>query len=400
MEVGTEHLIVRFVDKVLQLLDSSQGRTAVISAAVDWQSAFDRIDPTCAVKKFLSLGVRVTLIPLLISYLTGRQMIVKYDGAWSKPRSLVGGVPQGSILAGTEYLVTSDDCPPVPGKAEDTAEAPEPIDKYSYYDDLNTIELLILSELLVEYDFRSHVASDIGLHNLFLPPQATHTQEALHNISEWTKNNLMRLNESKSNYIIFTRTKQEFSSRLKLNDDNLERVSVTKILGVWLQEDLKWEENTKQICIKAYSRVSILCKLKYVGICIEDLLTIYMLFIRSVTEYCSVVFHSGLTEAQTNKLESIQRTCLRVILAKNYVSYEAALEMCNLQRLETRRESRLLTFSLRCIKNQFNSHMFPLNLKGHRKEKFKVNFARTSAYKNSCLVKCQEALNEHFKPSK
>ena len=31
-----EHLIDRFVDRVLQLLESSQARTAVVSAAVDW----------------------------------------------------------------------------------------------------------------------------------------------------------------------------------------------------------------------------------------------------------------------------------------------------------------------------------------------------------------------------
>jgi len=67
--VGTEHLIVRFVDRILQLLESAQGRKAVISAAVDWDSAFDQIDPTIAISKFLSLGIRATLIPILISYL-------------------------------------------------------------------------------------------------------------------------------------------------------------------------------------------------------------------------------------------------------------------------------------------------------------------------------------------
>ena len=66
------------------------------------------------------------------------------------------------------------------------------------------------------------------------------------------------LNEDKSNYIIFKRSKDEFSTRLSLNGFPLERVKVTKMLGIWLQEDLGWEENTKQICKKAYSRISIL----------------------------------------------------------------------------------------------------------------------------------------------
>ena len=92
-----------------------------------------------------------------------------------------------------------------------------------------------------------------------------------------------------------------------LNDIPLERVSVTKMLGVWLQEDLGWDENTKQICKKAYTRVSVLTKLKYIGISTEDLITIYILFIRSLTEYCSVVFHSSLTVRQSDKIETIQK---------------------------------------------------------------------------------------------
>ena len=158
---------------------------------------------------------------------------------------------------------------------------------------------------------------------------------------------------------------------------------------------MKWDENTKQICIKAYSRLSILCKLKYAGICMEDLITIYVLFICSIAEYCSVAFHTSLTEAQSDKLESIQRTCLRVILAENYVSYNAALEMCSLQTLKNRRENRQLSFALKCLKNDFNSDIFPPNFPS-KKERFKVNFARTGTYRKSTVIQSQNALNRHF----
>ena len=83
-------------------------------------------------------------------------------------------------------------------------------------------------------------------------------QSYLNKVSQWTDENYMMLNEKKSNYIIFTRAKEQFSTRLSLNGFPLERVKVTKMLGIWLQEDLSWDENTKQICKKAYSRVSIL----------------------------------------------------------------------------------------------------------------------------------------------
>ena len=92
-----------------------------------------------------------------------------------------------------------------------------------------------------------------------------------------------------------------------------------KVLGLWLKDDLKWDYNTKQICIKAYSRMSILNKLKYAGIKDTDLVIIYKLFIRSVCEYSNVVFHSSLTQELSLKIEAIKKTALKIILADKYI---------------------------------------------------------------------------------
>ena len=128
------------------------------------------------------------------------------------------------------------------------------------------IEFLTLTELLTDYDLVSHVPSDILVDRPYLPADKGNMQSYLDKVSEWTTANKMLLNEKKSNYIIYSRAKEDFSTRLVLNGFPLERVHVTAMLGVWLQEDLGWEENTKQICKKAYSSLSILTKLKYVGI--------------------------------------------------------------------------------------------------------------------------------------
>ena len=74
--IGTEHMMVCFVDRILQLLDAYPDRSAVIATCLDWSAAFDRQDPTLAIIKFIKLGVRPSLIPLLISYLTDRKMQV------------------------------------------------------------------------------------------------------------------------------------------------------------------------------------------------------------------------------------------------------------------------------------------------------------------------------------
>ena len=208
----------------------------------------------------------------------------------------------------------------------------------------------------------------------------------------------MRLNEAKTKYIIFSRAKSNISTRITVNDNPIERKQHIKILGMWLQEDGGWSKNTQEYCKKAYSRLSMLTKLKYAGVQTEDLITIYKLFIRSTLEYNSVAFHSSLTSQQENALERCQSVCLKVILSDSYISYNAALEMSGLETLKIRREKRCLDFSLKCVKHPENKRIFPLNENNSDKnvrsrEKYKVNFAFTTTYKNSALPYCQRLLN-------
>ena len=188
---------------------------------------------------------------------------------------------------------------------------------------------------------------------------------------------------------------------MNINEVSLEKVPVTKLLGVCFPEDLTWSRNYAEICIKAYSRLSMITKLKYVGVQIEDLLDIYALYIRSITEYCSVAFHSSLTLAQRDKLERIQKVCLKIILGDMYISYSSALEMCGMETLSSRREKKCLNFSLKCLKHSKNKRLFPLNLAKHGqdcgpKETFIVNWARTGTYQKSAIPYCQRLLNQHY----
>ena len=210
----------------------------------------------------------------------------------------------------------------------------------------------------------------------------------------------MKLNINKCNYMIFSRSKTQFSTRLTINEQTIEKISATKLLGLWISEDMSWTKNCKEICRKSYSRISMITKLKYVGVNIEDLIEIYVLFIRSLTEYCSVAFHSTLTREQSQKLENIQKTCLKVILGDMYIDYSSALEMSGLQTLFARRQERCLKFALKCVKHQKNSRLFPLNEKSSKhyireKEMFNVNFARTEDYKKSAIPYCQRLLNDY-----
>ena len=123
--------------------------------------------------------------------------------------------------------------------------------------------------------------------------------------------------------------------------------------------------------------MSLITKLKYVGVKADDLLYIYKLLIRSLFEYCSIALHFSLTQ----DLERFQKTALKVILGDEYQDYPSALANCGLQTLYSRRESRCLNFTLRCAKHPVNSRLFPINQAPQnclrQNEKYVVKFAKT-----------------------
>ena len=388
---GTEHMLVCMVDRILRLLDGRETGTAVIASMIDWASAFDRQDPTLAIEKFIKLGVRPSIIPILVSYLSDRRMKVRFNGQESEMLSLIGGGPQGTLLGLVEYLVQSND----------NADCVSAEDRFKYIDDLSVLEVIYLSGLLTDYDFSEHVASDIGIDQQYLPPTNYKMQAHLDSIAGWTDHNLMQVNASKSNYMIFSRADSDFATRLSINENKLDRIQSVKLVGVLLSENLSWNLNTEELCRKAYSRLCLITKLKYVGVSTEDLIDVYIKFIRSVVEYCSVVWHSSLTGEQIEDLERVQKTCLRLILRENYVSYEAAQEMCGLESLFQRREDRSLNFAKKCLKDPKFKKLFPLTEPTHcntrESEKFQVNFARTSQYQKSTIPYLQRRLNKEFR---
>jgi hypothetical protein len=389
--IGTEHFVVCLMDRILKLLDRHPDRSAVIMTCLDWSAAFDRQDPTLAIMKFIKLGVRPSLIPLLASYLTDRRMQVKFNGELSEFMALIGGGPQGTLLGQIEYLVQSND----------NADIVSPNDRFKYIDDLSVLQLVCLSGLLVDYDFQHHVASDVGIDDQFLPADSYQTQDSLNYIANWTEENKMKINEDKCNFMIFSRSEEQFATRLTMNKVKLDQVHESKLLGLYISDDLSWSRQCREICIKAYSRLQMITKLKYVGTKTEDLLDIYILYIRSIAEYCSVVFHSSLTNELSEKLERIQKTCLRVILGDMYIDYASALEMCGLDTLSARRESRCLDFALKSAKHPRNKRIFPLNknipvCQIRNSELYQVNFARTSTYRDSTVPYCQRLLNTHY----
>ena len=113
----------------------------------------------------------------------------------------------------------------------------------------------------------------------------TQTQEYLNKISKWTTDNKMELNKKKSKVIIFNFCKEfQVSSRLQIDDENIETIQETRLLGVMVNNKLNWDSNKSFLVKRSNSRMRILHKLVEFGIPQEDLINIYVLYIRSILE--------------------------------------------------------------------------------------------------------------------
>ena len=77
-------------------------------------------------------------------------------------------------------------------------------------------------------------------------------------IAIWTENKKMMFNVKKSKTMIFNFTNQyQFTTRLSLNNNNLDVVSDTKLLRTIICDDLKWDKNCNAIIKKLYARMKL-----------------------------------------------------------------------------------------------------------------------------------------------
>ena len=118
----------------------------------------------------------------------------------------------------------------------------------------------------------------------------------------------------------------------------------------------------------------------------------YVSLVRSVLEYSAVVFHSQISRYQSNRLENVQKRCLRIMYGYNK-TYEELLKLSGLQSLQERRRSQFKKFAEKMSSNPNYSRFFPLNQTAantrHAKT-YKEFFARTDRlYKNPLYAMCR-----------
>ena len=143
--------------------------------------------------------------------------------------------------------------------------------------------------------------------------------------------------------------------------------------------------------------MTLLRKLVCSGIPKNDLVNLYILYIRSLLEYCCEVWHSSITEEEVQDLERVQKCAVRVIMQDQYESYNDSLKELKIEKLKIRREQICLNFAKKCVQNPRTSSWFhknPPNEHNLREtEEYFVLHARNERLRMSTIPYLQRLLN-------
>ena len=123
----------------------------------------------------------------------------------------------------------------------------------------------------------------------------------------------VNVNTKKTKEILIGPIAKNPPQQLTLGGTTVDRVDTFKLLGVHVSADLKWTQHVSAISAKAASRIYLLKQLKRTGAQRSDLMHFYTAIVRPVLEYASPVWHSSLTLAQPETLESLQKRAMRII---------------------------------------------------------------------------------------
>lgn len=285
---STEDALVNVTDLIYNSLNSSSKSTGLF---IDFKKAFDLVNHDILLLKMEAAGVRGVALSWFRSFLTGREQRVRVGSSLSEPLPISAGVPQGSVISATLFLIFINDMLELDFKGKPSAFADDVALFYSH----KNIETLT-----------NYVSDDLKL------------------LQDWCFLNQMSINVNKTKYVNFDFRTFDLAFNLKYhtkdcltnncNCDVISQVPKFKYLGVTLDEKLKWEAHIKDILSKLKSAVRKFYFLK--NICTPALLrSLYFSLIDSRLQY-GLVCWGGTYKYLIDKLRIVQNHFLRIMLSK------------------------------------------------------------------------------------
>ena len=206
---STTDLLTVASDRIARAFNRSGATRAV---ALDISKAFDRVWHAGLLHKLKSYGISSQIFGLISSFLSNRQLRVVLDGKSSQEYPANAGVPHGSILGPTLFLLYINDPPDdvicnIAIYADDTA-------LYSNCDQA--------SDLWQQIELASELESD------------------LRDTVDWGKKWLLDFNAGKTQLVSFDRSNNTGAINMKMDGTVLEEKSSFKMLGLTFSSKLNW----------------------------------------------------------------------------------------------------------------------------------------------------------------
>lgn len=353
---STTHALINLIHSWTSVTD---GKSNDVRAFImDFKKAFDLIDHNLLMAKLCSYDINPYIINWIANFISNRfQRIKLANDCLSQWKTVKAGVPQGTKLGPWLFIVMIDDL-----------NIPSAEDVIKYVDDTTFYEIV------------SRKSPSIA-------------QTSINEICTWSTENkfLLHPKKSKELRISFART-QTTRNNVTINGNEIKPVTSVKILGVTLQNDLKWNSHITEIISKAAKRLYFITQLKRASVGTGELLKFYTACVRSVLLYACQVFHYSLPDYLSNSLERIQKRALRIIYGYD-LHYSEALSLSGLETLYECRQRNCTNFFQKIVSNKDDKlhHLLPFiskkpNISLRKQRLFEVPISKTNRHKNSFII--------------
>lgn len=228
-------------------------------------------------------------------------------------------------------------------------------------------------------------------------------QHDLDLLNFWLYNNQLTLNISKTKYMIIENDNKQIDSsiyNLKVRGTIIQEVQEIKYLGLYIQNNLKWNRHLKHIKSKVSAICGVLHRLKGRAP-LSILRSIYFAHMQSHLTYLAPVWGTALPQYELNELQVIQNNAIRKLYSYDYkvlnlstaevMKNNNILDIRNLIKFETavfyyKIENKLIRNNYIPIKNS-NIHSFNTRNKfKYITNKIRTNFGRDNVFRAGALL--------------
>ena len=315
-KLSTGTALAHFTDNILQNMDTGRLTGAVF---LDLSKAFDTVDHHLLLQKLTYIGLTDSTVQWFRSYLTNRLQITAVGDAHSSAAKMPVGVPQGSILGPLLFLIYVNDLPNCPLASDIVLYADDTVLYYSSKD---------------LTDLQCHLNAD------------------LETVSEWFSRNLLTLNISKCNFVIFGSPHklnriQEVSIQVK--GTRIDRTESFQYLGVTLHQSMSWSDHIDSVCKKINQRIGLIRRVRNL-LPLQARVALYNTLILPLFDYGDFVWGDKNNLTIMSDLQVLQNKAAKVLLGLPIRSSSTqALKSLDLKLLSSRRFFHRCTAIHKCL---------------------------------------------------